>query len=347
LILVRATNELPKPKENTGAMEEPISLREAARREMSGEYPFVAGFEIQPKWNIPEKIAINVAVSGRASTQEEDGEAYPASVEDYLVAAGEVIEEGACGIHVDFSFIKDKKGRRLDRDVSQIEAYKTVLGPLRERFGWGFVANVNVLNGDTFEDCMSPARAGLCEVAPCAAGHPDAFMVPAFRTLEELGVKPEIVVHSSGEIELAKRKLIDTGIIRKPSYWIILYGLPFNSGRTLISGTWVTNTQDMAQHLFMMVGQIRQVDPTAVMTVCAAGRSGLYMTTLATMMGLNIRVGTEDTTWKYPQSNERFESNLQMYRMARDMAGLLGRKPATADEYRAMIGLPLRGNDKI
>jgi uncharacterized protein (DUF849 family) len=185
---------------------------------------------------------------------------------------------------------------------------------------------------------MSPARGGLAEVAPCAPGHPEAFMVPAIETLEACGVKPELAIHSSGEIELAKRKLIDTGILRKPYNWLLLYGLPFNTGRTLISGTWVSDAQDMAQHLFLMVDQIRKIDRESLISVCAAGRAGLYMTTLATMAGLHIRVGIEDTPWKHPNSDELLKDNLEMFTMARDLAGLLGRVPAGANEYRALIG---------
>lgn len=327
-------------------MSEALGLWEAAQREME-TYQFVAGLELQPKWDVPRKIGINVAVSGRAGVGQGDDSTYPSSVEEYLNAASQVIEEGACGVHIDFSFVTDHRGRRLDRDVPPVEAYETVLNPLRDRFGYNFVANLNVLNGKTFDECMSPARAGLAEVAPCAAGHPDAFMIPAMRTLEECGVKPEITVHSSGEIELAKRKLIDTGIVKKPYYWIVLFGLPFNSGRTLVSGTWVSDTQDMTQHMFMMVNQIRQIDPSSVITMCAAGRASLYMTTLATMLGANIRVGTEDTIWKYPNSDELLEGNLDMFRRARDLAALLGRQPATANEFRQMIGLSPKGAARV
>ena len=68
-----------------------------------------------------------------------------------------------------------------------------------------------------------------------------------------------------------------------------------------------------------MVDQIRQIDPTSVISVCAAGRAGLYMTTLATMMGLHIRVGTEDTPWRHPNSDVRLKDNLEMFEMARTM----------------------------
>lgn len=319
-------------------MSEKLPFWEAAKREMEN-YHFIAPAEVQPKWDVSKKIAINVAVSGRFDGTEH---APPTSIQTYIDAASSVIEAGACGVHIDFSWVTDNLGRRLDRDVPPVVAYSAVLEPLRKRFGNAFVPNLNVLHGATFDVCVSPAREGLAEAAPCAPGHPDAFMVPAMQELEACGVKPELAVHSSGEIELAKRKLIDTGILKKPYNWLILYGLPFSVGRSLLSGTSVTNAQDMARHLFLMVDQIRQIDPTSVISVCAAGRSTLYMTTLATMMGLHIRVGTEDTPWKYPNSDERLKDNLQMFTMARDIAGLLGRTPATANEYRALIGKPSR-----
>jgi uncharacterized protein (DUF849 family) len=312
------------------------SLWDAAKREME-EYHFVAGAETQPQWDIPKEIAINVAVSGRFESDEV--EEHPTSIEEYVDAASSVIEAGACGVHIDFTWVTDNQGRRLDLDLPPVEAYGAVLEPLRKRFGTDFVANLNVLNGSTFDVCMSPAKAGLAEVAPCASGHPEEFVVPAIQTLEECNVKPEIVVHSTGEIELARRKIIDAGHLKKPYYWIILFGLPFDTGRSLISGVSVNDTQDMAKHLFMMVDQIRRIDPDSVITVCAAGRATLYLATLAIMMGLNIRVGVEDTPWKYPNSDERLQDNLQMFTMAREIAALHGRRPATADEYRKMIGL--------
>jgi uncharacterized protein (DUF849 family) len=318
----------------------PLPLWEAAKREME-EYQFLASLQVQPKWDIPESIAINVAVSGRASAGiagEETGD-FPQSIDDYIEAAASVIEAGATGIHLDFTFVVDKQGRRLDSgDVPMVEAYRLVLDPLRARFGDKFVSNLNVLNGKTFDSCMEPARAGLADVAPCAAGHPDAFVFPAMKALEQCGVKPEIVVHSSGEIELAKRKLIDAGLVKRPLNWIVLFGLPFNSGRTLLSGVWVPNARDLMRHLLLIIDQIRDIDPASVITVCAAGRATLYITTLATMLGVNIRVGTEDTVWRYPNSDEMFQSNLEMFRRAKQIAELHGRRVMSAGEFRKQLG---------
>lgn len=311
-------------------------LWEAAEREMR-EYQFAGDLRDQAKWEIPKKMALQVALAGRFS--QDEGKQHPTTVEGYLEDARALITAGASGIHLDFGFIYDDEGRRLDLHVPSVELFGSVINPLRAEFGQQFVSNVNILSGKTFEDCIRPARAGLCEVAPCAAGHPVEFAVPAVDALQQLGVKPEIVIHSPGEIELAKRRFVDTGLLQKPYYFIILYGLPFDSGRSLLAGTWVRDTQDMAYQLFLMVDQLKSLDEDAQITVCAAGRATYYMTTLATMLGLHVRVGTEDTMWRSPLSDEIVESNVEMLNRARAIAELLGREVATADEYRTVIGL--------
>jgi hypothetical protein len=151
--------------------------------------------------------------------------------------------------------------QRLQHGGISLDRRQAIELPTLQAIRHSFVPNLNVLHGTTFEKCMSPARAGLTEVAPCAPGHPEAFAVPAVETVEAVGVESELAIHSSGEIELAKRKLIDTGILKKPYNWLLLFGLPFNVGRTLVSGTWVSNAQDMTKRMFLMVDQIRQIDP--------------------------------------------------------------------------------------
>jgi 3-keto-5-aminohexanoate cleavage enzyme len=315
----------------TAVAPSPPNLWDAARREME-EYQLAAEAELQPKWDIPEQIGIHTAISGRMGVG-------PTALEEFVADASKVIEAGAAAVHFDYSWVQDPTGRRLDREITPVEAYRSVIDPLRERYGTGFVVDCNVLNGSTFDECMAPVREGIAELAPCAPGHPEEFMVPAIAAIEEAGAKPFLAIHSSGEIELAKRKLVDTGILKLPAYWGILYGLPFNTGRTLVSGTWLPNPRDMALHLFLMVDQIKRIDPEGQILVCAAGRATLYMTTLATMLGLHIRVGTEDTVWKYPNSDERASGNLELIKMAMQIAELHGRRPATADEYRQMLGL--------
>jgi 3-keto-5-aminohexanoate cleavage enzyme len=87
----------------------PLSFTEAAKQEMEHEH-FLADLNVQPKWDIPSRIAINVAVSDRTSggtSGVDAGDASPQSVDDYIEAAAGVMEAGATGIHLNLSSRSD------------------------------------------------------------------------------------------------------------------------------------------------------------------------------------------------------------------------------------------------
>jgi 3-keto-5-aminohexanoate cleavage enzyme len=102
---------------------------------------------------------------------------------------------------------------------------------------------------------------------------------------------------------------------------------------------------------------IRNVDSDAKLLVCSAGRASSYLVTLAALAGLHIRVGMEDTVWRWPHRQEKIESNLQAFEAARDIVTLLGREVATPAAYREImglasvkawqLGLPLRGSGDL
>ena len=56
----------------------------------------------------------------------------PVTFQNYVDAASSVIDAGACGVHIDFSWMTDESGQRLDR-LPPVEAYSQVLEPLRKR----------------------------------------------------------------------------------------------------------------------------------------------------------------------------------------------------------------------
>jgi len=73
--------------------------------------------------------------------------------------------------------------------------------------------------------------------------------------------------------------------------------------------------------------------------VCAAGRAGHYLATTAMQLGLHVRVGTEDTVYRYPHRDELVEGNREMVERVAATAAALGRRLATPAEYREMVGL--------
>ena len=59
----------------------PVGLWEAAERELK-EYQFVGDLREQPRWEIPEKMALQVALAGRFS--QDKGTQHPTDVDGFL-----------------------------------------------------------------------------------------------------------------------------------------------------------------------------------------------------------------------------------------------------------------------
>jgi 3-keto-5-aminohexanoate cleavage enzyme len=75
-----------------------------------------------------------------------------------------------------------------------------------------------------------------------------------------------------------------------------------------------------------------------------AGRAGLFSVATAIALGLmGARVGMEDALYMYPHKDEVIKNNVSVVRQAVALVEALGRKVATADDYRRFVGIePLR-----
>ena len=98
----------------------------------------------------------------------------------------------------------------------------------------------------------------------------------------------------------------------------------------------------MIESVTHIVHRIREISDQRIM-VCSGGRGSSYMVTLALIMGLDIRVGMEDTIWKWPHRDELIKSNAECFETFRTIARLLGREVYTAKELRDVLGLKSRG----
>jgi 3-keto-5-aminohexanoate cleavage enzyme len=99
------------------------------------------------------------------------------------------------------------------------------------------------------------------------------------------------------------------------------------------------NPSDMVQGLQLYIDLIRDIPGEHEIIVCGAGRGSSYLATLAILMGCHLRVGTEDTIYKYPHKDERVTDNGEDIRRYKQLANLLGREVATPDEYREIAGI--------
>jgi uncharacterized protein (DUF849 family) len=282
----------------------------------------------QPKWQVPEIVVIEAAISGdhyQDPVRNQGAQnARDRAREEALLAAG----AGASAIH--FSAY-DKDGVRSGK----LEDYRHLVDACKTKYGNSFLVNCNSLFGGNFEEKLSAVFGDLAEeaVVNCVHRFHPKFLQASVETMEAHGCRPHMTVRDPIEIAHAHNLLIKPGLVRKPYSWLIypnFDGIPFPDARAMHTG------------LQFMVDRIRDIDPSSVIMVGCNGRASIFLCATAMVMGLNVRVGMEDSFWLYPHRDEHCKDNGVAVSRAVQLAQLLGRKPATGDDYRRLLGLKPR-----
>jgi len=255
------------------------------------------------------------------------------------VSAEECIAEGAQVIHV---HVRDKRGL----NVLDSNLFAEVLGELRSNHPGvaldACLVAVNDLETKEMERVLKRRLVGAVPVNTTALILGDnLFVKPPHTIIEktrlvlEAGMTPQIAVYTDGDVDNARRLLIDSGILTGPLTWLVLAGLP--------GCTPMYSPESMIDGLARQVGLIRKVNPEANIIVCAGGRASLHLATLALLMGLHVRVGMEDTVWKWPHSDQVIERNVDVFRLTRLIAESLGRELMTSTEFIELCGRSVAG----
>jgi uncharacterized protein (DUF849 family) len=286
-----------------------------------------------PKWDIPEKVILGVAVTGSFIDKRQNPH-QPYTAEEVLREAKECIEAGATYLHF---HVRDEEGR----NIGDVESYKKIIGPIREKYGNKVFIDGCPLFGNNFEEANAPVTEDYFEVGivnpVCTFVSENVRYLPPSTIkaqceyFQALGKKVMVSVHDTASIDNIQRFLIRPGILKKPYYFAILSDLP--------GMFYMPNPRAMVEGFALLVNRLKELDPDCQIVVCASGRASSYLGALAIIMGLHLRVGTEDTVWRYPHRDEKVRSNLESFNTAKALCELLGRKIATADEVRKLLSI--------
>ncbi len=297
----------------------------------------VSGADPMPRWKAPPKAIISAAINGAFFTKAENPD-QPITPADIIASAEECIAEGAQIIHV---HARDAAGY----NVLDLGLFGEVLVELRNRHPkLSFDACLVAVNDEECDGLEAMLKAGLIDAVPVNTTalilgdnlfvKPPHAIIEKTRLILEAGLTPQIAVYTDGDVDNARRLLIDSGLVKGPLTWLVLAGLP--------GCTPMYSAESMVDGLMRQVRLIRHVDPDAVIVVCAGGRASSHIATLALLLGLHVRVGMEDTVWMWPHRDELIRSNAAIFRMVRTMAESLGRELMTAEEYKALSSLTLQ-----
>lgn len=296
----------------------------------------IMDLKYQTKWEIPEEVVITAAPTG-VIIDRSGNPNQPYSTDEVLKESMAAVDAGATALHI---HTRDPATGLYTTDRKPIH---DVIDPLRKKYGKKIVIGGEALFGANFEELMYPIKAKLYEVSPvntCGMfvgdalfANPPPFIQAATKYFQEHGVKPQIAVYNPGDIDNAYRWLIKPKIIETPFEWIIVPAIP--------GAMPMTNPAAIAEALLFFERRIREVDPTdnPFITVCSSGRASSYITALTMILGHHVRVGMEDTIYKYPHKEDILKTNLDSIKITMKIAEALGRRPATGEEYRKRLNI--------
>jgi len=292
------------------------------------------GIDVQPKWNIAQKVFVSQTVVG-AFYSKRGNPNHPIDPDEIKEQALACLEAGAPNIHI---HVRDKDGY----NVLDPELFHYVIDPIRKKYPERIVCGCMVpFQKGEWPKMIECLQDGLFDQTPIntVAAYcgdtlfvkPPHVMIEKTRICQELGVKVQVAVYSDGDIDNADRYLIKTGLLEKPYYWIILPTLP--------GGSPMQNPKAMVEVLMHYTNRIKEIDEGSQIVVCASGRASSYLTTFALLLGLHIRVGMEDSVWKWPHRDDKIKNNLETFLAAKQIIELLGREIIDPNEFRQMMGM--------
>jgi 3-keto-5-aminohexanoate cleavage enzyme len=293
---------------------------------------------IQPQWDIPKKVCIQCAISGGGARLHMANPHQPRDLDTIREQAEAAIEAGPPTVtHFDHDFpraLHTRDGKEMGRGDSYMYAIK----PLLEKYGREKVLpHCNCMHG-TFKQQMLPVVTELTELTYNHSAWAPAYIKQVLPIQKEHGVRGELVIHQNSEIEACNRVFIKPGLMPNPNLWILLpAAAPRQSPAANTIYEYYPNQRIMAHRFALTIRDIKEVDPGAFITVCCAGRASTYLVALAMIMGVHVRMGMEDTVWKYPHSDELITNNADTVKWAFELARLLGREPMTPNEYRETV----------
>lgn len=274
--------------------------------------------------NSDDRLIITVAPTGSGSQWQKTPH-LPITPVEIADAAVKACDAGASVAHI---HVRDPKTKAPNPDR---ELYREVMTRIKDQCD--MIVQLTTGGGGpygiSFEQRMcalelSPESASL-NVATMTFGD-SVFMNPPgdvekiARIMARRGIKPEAECYDVGHIDLAVG-LREKGLLSDPLRISLVLGVKGG----------IPATPENLIHMY------RCLPPSCRWNAIVVGRAQFPLLNLAITLGGDVRVGMEDNI--YISKGVLAESNAQLVEKAVDMAEDLGKKIATPDEARRILGL--------
>lgn len=287
------------------------------------------------------KIIITCAVTGNITTRE-NHPGLPVTPEEIANSCLEAADAGAAIVHI---HVRDPE---TGKPSMEFKHYKDVVDRIRAKNS-ALILNLTTGPGGRYQPGDdNPAMAGPrttlrrpeLRVEHIAALKPEIATLdlntmnsgnevvintpPNVKIMADIinaaGVKPELEVFDTGDIQLS-HDLLKAGVLKSPPMYSIVtgikYGFPSNPD--------------------VMATAARMLPRDAAWTGFGVGRMSFPMVVLSYLLGGHVRVGLEDNS--YIAKGVLTKGNGELVERARDLLTKLGAEIAGSNEARKMLGL--------
>ena len=289
--------------------------------------------------SLEDPVVITCAISGALANRDQCP-AIPYTPGEYAAEARRIVDEGGVHIHI--------HARRPDGTPSyEVEDFTAIHDAIRGEVGDAAILNFSTGTiGVSVEKRIAYLRACPPEVAALNMGSmnyakysarrkdfvfstvfPNPFdeIIELLKAMRDLGIKPEHECFDLGHVG-SLWPLIDMGVLAPPLHVDFVMGVTGGVPPT-------------ARNLAVMADNL-PAGVDAHWGVIGISRVQWPMVAAALTLGGSIRVGLEDNF--YLPDGGMARSNGDLIAKARQMTQDAGRRPATVEEARALLGVPAR-----
>jgi 3-keto-5-aminohexanoate cleavage enzyme len=287
--------------------------------------------------SLADPAIITCAISGAIANRDQCP-AIPYTPQEYAAEARRIVDEGGVHIHI--------HARTPDGTPSyEIEDFVAIREAIVAEVGDAAIINFSTGTvGVPVAKRVAYLEAGRPEVAALNMGslnyakysrsrrdfvfsfvfaNPFEEIIELLKAMRDLGIKPEHECFDVGHVA-SLAPLVDMGLLDAPLHADFVMGV-------------VGGVPASARNLGAMADNLAAVGAAHHWGVIGIGRDQWMLVAAALTLGGSIRVGLEDNF--YLPNGEMARSNGELIAQARRMTEEIGRRPATVEEARTLLGI--------
>ncbi len=290
---------------------------------------------------VHDTVVITCAISGAIANREQCP-AIPYTPEEYAAEARRIVDEGGVHIHI--------HARTPDGTPSyEVEDFVAIKQAITDEVGDAAIINFSTGTvGVPVQKRIAYLEAGRPEVAALNMGsmnyakysrkrkdfvfkfvftNPFDEIIELLEAMRRLAIKPEHECFDLGHVG-SLEPLVDMGLLEAPLHADFVMGVVGGVPATALNLAAMARNMPAGKHHWGVIG---------------IGREQWMLVGAALTLGGSVRVGLEDNFYLPDGSMAR--SNGELIAKARQMAEDLGRRPATVQEARNLLGVRAQPDD--